>query len=592
MGTEDSAPIAKQTGRRGRARRAWLLALTAWASCVGPPATVCAPGSTRCAGTLVERCRLDGSGWERQSCAHLGSGYLCVQGEDGAGCKQALCSPGTRRCRDGLAVEVCHASGQEWMVKEACDSGAGRLCLGDRCQDACAVEAGTPQNQGCRFLPVTLDNVQLRDFGVVVSNPYPYPVAVTLRNRAGSLLRKVLPGMALASFVVPPDNVFTGTGLGHDYAFELSSRLPVAAFQFNPLSRAGQSSVDASMLIPTSAAGRRYRVFSAPVTSAGASQVAVVGIEDGTEVKITPSTDLVTPPGFPPLRAGATAHLALGARDLIQLAAGEPEADLTGTLVEASKPVLVFGANGCVCLPDGAWPFCNHVEEQMLPLEAWGKRYVAVKFTPRAVVPESDWWRIMASQDDTTVTISGPPPLAGQKKLDAGQLLEVETGESFLIEADKPIAVAHYLLGQSVVSKEELDRSVYSEPFETTEGCVTTSSGAAVGDPAMSMLVPLEQYRQSYVFLTPDTHRYDFVTITLAGSDEDPLVRLDGQPLPWTSFSTVTGTEIRYLRLRLADGPHRMEARVPFGIEVHGYDCNVSYAYAGGLDLRKINPIE
>jgi hypothetical protein len=301
---------------------------------------------------------------------------------------------------------------------------------------------------------------------------------------------------------------------------------------------------------------------------------------------------VVPPPGPRARGAGVPAHRGRGARDLVQLATGEQQADLTGTLVEASKPVLVFGANGCVCLPDSTRPSCDHVEEQMLPLETWGKRYIAVKFMPRAVVPENDWWRVMASQDATTVTISGPPSLAGQKKLDAGQLLELETGEPFLVEADKPIAVAHYLLGQSVVSKEELDRSLFSEPFETPKDCATATSGSSVGDPAMSMLVPLEQYRQSYVFVIPDTYRYDFVTITLAGSDEDPLVRLDGQPLPWASFSTVEGTGVRYLRVRIADGPHRMEARVPFGIEVHGYDCNVSYAYGGGLDLRKINPIE
>jgi hypothetical protein len=32
-------------------------------------------------------------------------------------------------------------------------------------------------------------------------------------------------------------------------------------------------------------------------------------------------------------------------------------------------------------------------------------------------------------------------------------------------------------------------------------------------------------------------------------------------------------------------GAHRLRGSAPFALYVYGYDCDVSYAYAGGLDV-------
>jgi hypothetical protein len=37
------------------------------------------------------------------------------------------------------------------------------------------------------------------------------------------------------------------------------------------------------------------------------------------------------------------------------------------------------------------------------------------------------------------------------------------------------------------------------------------------------------------------------------------------------------------------DGVHRIEADLPVGVIVSGFDSFVSYAYAGGTDLKGIN---
>ena len=41
----------------------------------------------------------------------------------------------------------------------------------------------------------------------------------------------------------------------------------------------------------------------------------------------------------------------------------------------------------------------------------------------------------------------------------------------------------------------------------------------------------------------------------------------------------------------LTEGPHQLEAQVPFGVVVYGYDDYVSYAYTGGLNLTKLSEL-
>ena len=64
---------------------------------------------------------------------------------------------------------------------------------------------------------------------------------------------------------------------------------------------------------------------------------------------------------------------------------------------------------------------------------------------------------------------------------------------------------------------------------------------------------------------------------------------IDDLPLP--APTPVAGSNgLSYARFLISDGQHHVESPLAgVGIEVHGYDCRLSYAYAGGLSLGAIN---
>src|SRR6185369_302114 len=48
------------------------------------------------------------------------------------------------------------------------------------------------------------------------------------------------------------------------------------------------------------------------------------------------------------------------------------------------------------------------------------------------------------------------------------------------------------------------------------------------GDPSTLIIPPLEQFRSTYVFLTPDEYAFDFVRIS---APKDAVIVFDGRPL-------------------------------------------------------------
>ena len=238
--------------------------------------------------------------------------------------------------------------------------------------------------------------------------------------------------------------------------------------------------------------------------------------------------------------------------DLLQVSGGAN--DVSGTIVTLSEPGWVVGAVQCVNIPAGV-VYCDHIEEQMIPIEYWGVKYVGAHAPQRG--NEDYWWRIYASEDNTTITTEPVQP-GFPINLNKGQFHEFSTKTSFIFTGDKPFMPVQYLEGQN--------------------------GGAGTGDPASYQTVPVEQFLDRYVFITGTGYNPNYVQVVRDLGGDDVLV--DGAVV--TGYYTVGDYEVA--DWTISQGSHLAESTSPFGIYQVGYTAVTSYAYPGGLRLAVINP--
>jgi hypothetical protein len=292
--------------------------------------------------------------------------------------------------------------------------------------------------------------------------------------------------------------------------------------------------------------------------------MAVTASADGTEVTITTTASVPAGTGTPAFSPGTPQTVNLDQGDVIQLMT--VTGDLTGTSVEATKPVQVLGAHYGIFIPDGVC-CADHMEESMLPIESLSTAYVV---TAPAVPPlpngKERYIRIIATQPNTT--ISYEPAIAGAQTTlaQAGSFIEIQrhVGDH-LITADHKVLVAEYMEGQE--------------------------AGGDTGDPAMTVAVPTDQYRTEYLFHAPINYEVNYVNIT---APTGAVVLLDGAEV--SGFTAIGASGYAVARVTLDNGiggvgNHQATSTEPFGITVYGYGQYTSYWYPGGLDLENI-PIE
>ncbi len=558
---------------------------------------ICIPGVGTCIDSdTINICNEDGSAYVIEDCP---AGHFCVDDQ----CTLQICEPGSWRCVDPVTYEVCDETGTGYIPGGTCDEVAGERCFEGVCLTACEEAVLRPSSVGCVFYAVDLDQddslvSDLSPYAIVVSNTNDTGLAaVVVEDRQGggdtwrTRASQVIGPNSLYTFRLSPDQHVEDTNIQSGIAYRITSDRPVIAYQFNPIDSASQYTNDAALLLPKSTLDRYYWTAAWPGYPGLTmnSNITVAGTQDGTSVTITVPAATQAGGGIPALAAGGSTTQTIDEGTVLQIA-GSGEADMTGTYIESSAPVAVFSGCECADVPmNCSWcvnwagspaptcHWCDHLEEQMFPLTAWGKRYIAARVPVRSSGGvEASYWKIIASEDDTTVTISyeagtafrssgGMPPFT----MSRGQVIPFEMAGNHmvpgdaLIEADKPILVVQYIEGQE---------------------CTDRGAGDG-GDPAMILMVPMEQYLAEYIFLTPDTYANDYVVVIKKAA---ATVLLDAAPVTGTSFPVALGWEI--YRPEISDGVHHIEGTEPFGIIGVGYSPYVSYGYMGGLALESINP--
>jgi hypothetical protein len=242
------------------------------------------------------------------------------------------------------------------------------------------------------------------------------------------------------------------------------------------------------------------------------------------------------------------------------LVIGTEDADFSGSVVTADKPIQIITGVSCTQMPDGT-PACDHVEETLLPGETLGKHYFVSQPTGTDGNAGGHVVRFFGNVDATELTYPGSNP-GGPTTLQAGEMVEIgPVFDDFEVVADQALIIATFQLGQGPVS------------------------GPRKGDPSQSFAVTVEQYRTSYIFLAPDDYDVSFADVV---QPMDATLLLDGTPV--TQTPTLISSGHGATRIPISGGAHRLESTQPFGLQIVGYGEYTSYQYPGGLNLGMIAP--
>jgi gliding motility-associated-like protein len=317
---------------------------------------------------------------------------------------------------------------------------------------------------------------------------------------------------------------------------------------------------EASLVLPTPVLGTEYYVlgYSGRVNNQNfPSTFAVVATEDETLVEI----DNLTAATEGGRTAGSSIQVMLNQGQVYQVRAADGALDLTGTRVTSSLPVALYSGAAWSGVPaDGCAAFDNLLEINY-PVSQWGLNYLGVPTFNNA----TNLYRIIASEDNTSVTLSGDAPISFQ--LDAGEFRDFELKGAVGIESSRPVLVSQYLLGRD---------------------CNGHPNG--LGDPSFFLLNELTQSKDTVTVYNSNLENIteNYLNITFRAGDEVGI-KLDGAPLPGPIESSPDG-EYSYARVRVNTGSHTVSS-TGCGVIVtaYGYGEIESYAYGGGAAFRDIN---
>jgi hypothetical protein len=571
----------------------------------------CENGQWECVGGTQQARQCNGRGGYLRTVDCSTMGRSCIAG---IGC--GVCRPGATQCKEGAlnTTQECAMDGSGWIDGQTCDEANGEYCRGGRCVTRCGDLGNT--YLGCEYWPTITTNHLLDNgffFSAVIANPNGYDVNVRVeggsltspRERvipAGQVGRIDLPWVSALSNNDPARCPITGcvprSARVPSGAFRLRSNGPVAVYQFNPLQFARVPNPrtqddfsftnDASLLLPQNVLGKQYIAVGttngplgwlpagAPPAYTGAFLSIVSAQNEGTNNVTVRLTAPVQDPANPTRTLPIGEHsFQLDRGEVLQLVMPNIPGDLTGTRIDSELPIAVFSGNSCTSSPMNQ-PACDHVEEQLFPTTAWGRTYAVtpVRDRPTAV---SHFVRIIAQRDGVTLTFDGiSAPASCARTLNQGQFCEFESREAFQVTGSQPILVAQFL------------RGLGSNPVCQCNGSTCPIRPDCVGDPAMVLEVPTDQYRNFYNFLIPDSYQQNYVNVTAASG---AMITLDGNPIAGASIPT--GSNLVTYFLNVPPGQHTLRAATPserFGIKVYGVASFTSYAFPGGLDLAAISP--
>ncbi|MEL6554479.1 MAG: SdrD B-like domain-containing protein [Cyanobacteria bacterium J06621_11] len=332
-----------------------------------------------------------------------------------------------------------------------------------------------------------------------------------------------------------------GTGV-NDLGFKISAKGDISAYFSN---RSFQTT-DLTVILEKESLGQAYALASIGYRNRDGGQFSVQATENNTKVEVT----LPDGQSFSrTINLGQTFKFATGV-DNSNLDISIPaNFDLTGTIVETSAPTAVFSGHFCANVGEG---FCDHLVEQMPPIEALSSSYVVGSaFSENGT--GNNLIRIIAPKGGTQVKVDGQVVTT----LGAQEQYEFVLSESAaVIETTKPSLVAQYLQGRTT---------------------------AGEGDPAMMFVPGQDAWLSEYRLATPAgsaSFEQNLVNIVIPTAALGSLM-LEGKQISANEFTQVQGTPFSVGNIVVPQGIFSLKADQDFQVSLFGYEDFDSYLTFG-----------
>ena len=323
-------------------------------------------------------------------------------------------------------------------------------------------------------------------------------------------------------------------------------------------------SFDASYVLPSQSLADDYiiQTFDQSNASSSFSYVSdnqtsaflIVATEDNTTVDIIPSVKTYADR---PAGQNITIHLNKGQAYQVRSHKSDnnDSRDLSGSRVIARdcKRIAVFNGNTLTAIPGQAGSY-DHIFEQAMPVQSWGKRFVVTKSLER----DYDIVKIISASDNNEIYKNG----ALIATLNTGQ------SHSFKLQGN--------------------ETSCYLESSGRAAVYLYNKSrdGSSIGDPSVVWIAPVEQRIDRITFSTFNNENINIEThhVNIIVNTEDVgNVFLDEVQIPSSAFSPVAGNSgFSFARRDIQHGVHHLRCDNGFNAHVYGFGIAKGYAYLVG----------
>ncbi len=348
----------------------------------------------------------------------------------------------------------------------------------------------------------------------------------------------VTPG--IVNQIVLPAGIVQSGGI-ESKGIRVTSTGPVAVYGLNRKT----ASTDAYMALPVTSLGLEYRVLAYKVTyNNNPSGLSVVATQPSTSLSIFNK------------QTGSTSVVSLNEGQTYLFTTPGIGEDISGSTVSSNYPVAVFGAVQITTVPDNSCTAADHIIEQMMPLESWGREFVTVPTAGRD--GSGDFFRVLAHLPGTQVSVNGSVVAT----LGAGEYYQAILTGYNQISATEPVLVAQYAKGM-------------------------TCSGGTIGDPFMMIIPPREQFLTQYTVTTVSGFTSHWVNLVASELSLGAIYE-DGVLIPSSVFTPIGSSGFYGTQRSITQGSHVYTSVNPFGTFVYGWNTADSYGYAGGMSLSPV----